>query len=328
MSEMCARCVLTADVPGVCFDAEGVCTVCRAYEESRDTYARYFGTEDDLRDLLQRSRRPDSDHDVLLMYSGGKDSTYVLYRLLEMDWRVLAVTFDNGYIPQGCFENIEGVCRDCGVESVIVNVAKVKMDEVFAESLRTDSTVCSGCFRGLTARGTELAIERNVPVVMTGLSRGQIVDTKIQQFTEQGITDPDEIEAMLGQCRELYHSAADKIGKLIDDQALADLQAFRRTQFVDFFRYSEATKQEIVDLLQERAPFWRRPANVGGCSSNCLINDVGIQVHKETRGYHNYAIPTAWEVRFGHISREAAIEELNAQTDTRKVSVILKGLGI
>src|SRR5207244_2416602 len=103
--------------------------------------------------------------DCLLLYSGGRDSTYVLYRLVDLGLRVLALTFDNGYIPAGCFENIQHVCEGLGVESTIVRVEQSKMDRVFALSLAQHATVCSGCFRALTSRSTEIALARKIPAV-------------------------------------------------------------------------------------------------------------------------------------------------------------------
>lgn len=326
--DMCMNCVLTTAVPGVTIGDDDVCNVCREYEAHGSAYDAYFKTPDDWTTLLEQTHRPDAEHDVMLMYSGGKDSTYVLYRLVEQGCRVLALTFDNGYIPKGCFDNIAGVCADLGVESVVVSVEKSRMDEVFAESLQNDHTVCSGCFRGLTARGTELAIARGIPIVVTGLSRGQIYETKVHPLLRRGITDVDQIDGLLGQFRELYHAASDRIAELIADRALADEAGFRRTHFVDFFRYFKVTKQQIVELIEARAPFWRKPGNVGGCSSNCLINDVGIHVHQAARGYHNYAIPAAWDIRFGHLTRDAAIDELQPDLDARKVDQILRKLPV
>jgi hypothetical protein len=326
LAEMCNRCVLSRRVPGVSLDAAGTCNVCREYEKNKDAYDSYFGTLDDLTSLMDQARRRVVTHDALLMYSGGKDSTYMLYRMVEMGYRVLALTFDNGYIPGGCFENIQGVCRDLGVESVVVSVPKAKMDEAFAEGLKLHKTVCTSCFRGLTARGTEVAIERKIPVVMTGLSRGQIYDTKVHMLVSNGVRDARDIERYLRQFRKSYHAATDKISRLIDDRSLRDPAAFEQIQFVDFYRYSAATKDEISAFIKHRAPFWRKPDHVGGCSSNCMINDVGINTHLEKKGYHNYAVPTAWEIRFGHLTREQALDELSAPIDIRRVVNITKML--
>lgn len=325
---MCRQCVLTTAVPRVTLDDDGVCSVCREYEARKATYDAYFRTEDDLRVLFGKTHDSSAPFDVLLMYSGGKDSTYVLCRLVEMGLRVLAVTFDNGYVPRQCFDNIERVCTNLGVESLIVGADRKVMDEVFAESLRADATVCTGCFRGLTARGTEIAVARRIPIVMTGLSRGQIYDTKVHQLVSNGVTDADQIDALLHVFREGYHRQNDKIASLIQDRAVADPKAFKATQFIDFFRYSPVKKTDILALIAERTPFWKLPQNVGGCSSNCLINDVGIQVHLEKRGYHNYAIPASWDIRFGHITRADALAEVSELPDEPKVRQILKVLNV
>lgn len=325
---ICERCVLSDSVPDVSIGADGVCSLCREYEGQKDTYDGYFRSEEDLLELLRTAHNPKGEYDVLLMYSGGKDSTYVLYRLLEMGQRILALTFDNGYIPAACFENIRGVCGDAGVESLIVRHERAVMDRVFANSLREQSAVCTGCFRALTARGTEVAVEKDIPIVMTGLSRGQMFHEKVHQLVSRGKTDGDEIDRWLRVFRRRYHERNDEIAQLIQDRALHDVGAFERILFVDFFRYSDVAKTEIVRLIEERAPFWRKPENVGGCSSNCMINDVGIKVFQETKGYHYYAAPVAWDVRFGHLSRAEALEELRSELDEDRVQGILKGLAL
>lgn len=324
----CQRCVLTTNVPGVTLDDEGVCSVCREYDDHRDVYDAYFKTEDDLVELLRQTHNPDGQYDVLLMYSGGKDSTFVLNKLVDMGQRILAVTFDNDYVPKDCFENIRGVCEDAGVDSLILSLDRKTMDRVFASSLRTDSEVCTGCFRALTARGTEVAIEKNIPIVMTGLSRGQIFDTKVHQFMAAGKTDVDEIDRWLRAFRRRYHEQQDDIAELIHDQAAADVEAFEKTHFIDFFRYCKVTKQDIVQLIKERNPAWRKPENVGGCSSNCMINDVGIKVFTETKGYHNYAVPAAWDIRFGHETRDEVLADLETDLDDARINGILTQLQI
>jgi len=325
---ICRRCVLTTSVPDVTLDAEGVCNVCREYDAHHETYDTYFKTEDDLAELFKETHNPEGQYDVLLMYSGGKDSTYVLNRLIDMGQRILAVTFDNDYVPKDCFENIRGVCEDAGVDSLILSLNRQTMDRVFASSLRTDGEVCTGCFRALTARGTEVAIEKNIPIVMTGLSRGQIFDTKVHQLLASGKTDIDDIDRWLRIFRQRYHQQKDEIAELIHDRAAEDLEAFGRVHFIDFFRYCRVTKADIVQLIKERNPAWRKPENVGGCSSNCMINDVGIKVFTETRGYHNYAVPAAWDIRFGHETREEVLDDLECELDDKRINGILTQLQV
>jgi hypothetical protein len=286
---------------------------------------QYFADEDALWRLLDTARaRATGDHDVLLMYSGGKDSTYVLGRLVERGYRVLAVTFDNGYVPEACFANIRTTCAALGVESLVLELGKPRMNRVFKLSLERDADVCTGCYRALTARGTETALARGIPIVMTGLSRGQIFETKLLPLIAEGIDDVDELETCLALMRRAYHARGDEVGELVGDTALANHAGFDALQFVDFFRYSAVPKQAIEAFIAERLPAWSKPDNVGSCSSNCMINDVGIAVHLDRRGYHSYAVSVSAEIRFGHETREHALAELDAPLDRERIKKILR----
>ncbi|MCK7494593.1 MAG: hypothetical protein MZW92_28060 [Comamonadaceae bacterium] len=81
----CVRCGLPSNFPRVAFDADGVCGLCRSYEAIEDHARVYWRTMDDLRALFEESRRAHpSGYDCLMLYSGGKDSTYALCRLVEL----------------------------------------------------------------------------------------------------------------------------------------------------------------------------------------------------------------------------------------------------
>jgi acyl carrier protein len=70
-----------------------------------------------------------------------------------------------------------------------------------------------------------------------------------------------------------------------------------------------------------------RPRDTGR-STNCLINDVGIYVHKRERGFHSYALPYSWDVRLGHKTREGALSELDDEIDVDHVRRTLAEIGM
>jgi amino acid adenylation domain-containing protein len=319
----CERCLLDSAHADVSIE-DGICSVCRLYERSRDVLDEYFGTEGDFLSLVERCRaRQPGDADCLLLFSGGKDSSYALYRLMDMGLRVITFTFDNGYISDTAFENIERITSELGVEHVTGRVGA--MPAVFAESLRNESTVCTGCFRGLTAVSTQLAQDRRIPIVVTGLSRGQIVDTKVRPLLQAGITDVAEIDRRLVTHRKLYHARGDRTSQLLNVQLRID--AIDEMHFVDHFRYDPVTTAEIRNYLYMRSSFWREPKDTGLCSTNCRINEVGIHVHGLQRGYHNYAAPLSWDIRLGVQSRDEGLKELGGVVDEEAVRVILQEIG-
>jgi acyl carrier protein len=183
------------------------------------------------------------------------------------------------------------------------------MKQVFAESLRHESTVCGGCFRALTQLSTQLARQRGINVVITGLSRGQIFDTKLKRIFDQGVRDPAEIDQRLDTHRQIFNVREDPIASAV---GLNEVLARRSDsiRYVDFFRYDATPSDEIRRYLAARDSSWLAPKDTGFCSTNCRVNDVGIYVHQMEKGYHNYAAPLSWEVRLGVASREDARKEL------------------
>ncbi|MCP5050311.1 MAG: amino acid adenylation domain-containing protein, partial [bacterium] len=106
----CRRCLLSTRHPGIQFDETGLCNTCREYEQYEDKLARYFKSSQDFEQLVREDRESGTNggkYDCLLLFSGGKDSTYVLYRLKDMGLNVLTFTFDNGYISDAAFDNIK-----------------------------------------------------------------------------------------------------------------------------------------------------------------------------------------------------------------------------
>ena len=111
----CDACLLDTRHPGVVVE-DGLCSVCRQFETYRDAAARYFADEARFRTLMDdaRTERSGGEFDCLLLYSGGKDSSYVLLRLIELGYRVATFTFDNGYISETALNNIERTTRAYG----------------------------------------------------------------------------------------------------------------------------------------------------------------------------------------------------------------------
>ena len=324
--QRCRRCGLGIEVPGTELDAEGICQVCRTFDEVAPQAERWFRTAEDLDAELADARwRRRGDIDCLHLLSGGKDSTYALYQLVERGWKVHALTLDNGFISEGAKENVRRSIADLGITHEFATTEA--MNEIFRDSLDRYSNVCQGCYKTIYTLAVARAREMGIPVIVTGLSRGQFFETRLvpHQF-EAGRFDPDEIDRTVLEARKVYHHTPDAVTKLLPEQRVFDDDTiFDEVRFVDFYRYVDVDLAELYDFLEHRAP-WVRPADTGR-STNCLINVAGIDVHTTERGYHNYAEPYAWDVRLGHKTRAEALEELDDVIDPDEVSALLEDVG-
>lgn len=110
----CIRCSLATNVPGIKFDRKGVCNYCRLH----DKLERMF-PERELAVILKKikDRGKEKKYDCVIGISGGRDSTYLLYKAVK-DWGLqpLAVHFNEGFGNPVAGENIVKACRKLGVE--------------------------------------------------------------------------------------------------------------------------------------------------------------------------------------------------------------------
>ncbi|MEM7199736.1 MAG: amino acid adenylation domain-containing protein [Planctomycetota bacterium] len=321
----CVRCGLASNYPRAVFDDEGVCNVCHTYASIKDHAQDYFKSMDDLREIFAESRqRYAPKYDCMMLLSGGKDSSYALCQLVEMGLSVYAYTLDNGYISEGAKENIRKVA---GQLDVPVEFGETPaMNAIFRDSLMRFANVCHGCFKTIYTLSINRARELGIPIIVTGLSRGQMFETRLtEEMFRDGRCSPDQVDSAVLAARKVYHRVDDEVARSLDVSAFRDDRVFEDVKFVDFYRFCNVDLTELYSYLRQKAP-WVRPDDTGR-STNCLINDVGIYVHKKERGFHNYALPYSWDVRLGHKTRNEANDELDDEIDVDFVRQTLAEIG-
>jgi len=166
------------------------------------------------------------------------------------------------------------------------------------------------------------AIDKNIPNIVIGTTPGQMRQKRynlIEKYT--GIFDVYRsmnlpfLEILDGQDRNIM-----KLSLLEKIKALN----VKLTPFYAYYQYNEKKAQETSEKLFG----WQRPPDTDSCSTNCLINTLGIAIHKKRYGVHPYVIPLAHDVRSGLMTREDALEATNVEADFDKASEIAKELGI
>ncbi|HET9279132.1 MAG TPA: amino acid adenylation domain-containing protein, partial [Flavitalea sp.] len=319
----CIRCGLPSNYPQAEFDEKGVCNYCLSFEDYRQNAQKYFRSPADLQKIFDKSKAErQGEYDCLMLLSGGKDSTYALAQLVAMGIRVLAYTLDNGYISESAKANIRRVVNVLGVDHVFGETPA--MNEIFIDSLKRYSNVCNGCFKTIYTLSTQFALNKKIPFIVTGLSRGQFFETRLTEelFWKD---DVETIDKTILEARKSYHRVNDAVKNLLDTSIFNEDSVFEKVQFLDFYRFFDVDFEEMMNYLDKHLP-WIRPSDTGR-STNCLINQVGIYVHKKERGYSNYAFPYSWDVRMGHKTREVSLDEINEEIDENEVTRILAEIG-
>jgi amino acid adenylation domain-containing protein len=320
----CAKSGLASDTPGAEFDAGNVSRIARRFDDFGARARAFFKSAAEFRGIVnERIKQKTGKYDCIVLASGGKDSMYVLHQVARMGYKVLAFTLDNGYLSKRALTNIK-----IGVEALQVDwdvASPANMNAIFVDSLRRYSNVCNGCFKALYTASFNLARQKGVPVIVSGLSRGQLFETRLAANFEAGCFDVPTIERNILDARVAYHQVSDAVSKYMDTSVFADRGIFSEVEVIDFYRYVDVTEKEIYTFLKNDTD-WIVPEDTGR-STNCLINDVGIHVHKLTRGYHNYSVPYAYDVLLGHKEREETVNELSHNIDVTAVKEIIRDIG-
>jgi hypothetical protein len=329
--QRCIKCVLPEIFPGVHFDKNGICAFCIQYKGSQnleEKRSKYRGKSEKLIEEF----RGKSSYDGLMSYSGGKDSTYVLSLLREeYGLNILAVTFDNGFLPKRTYQNIQNVIEKLNVDHMTLKPRFDLLKKIFAGSSRKNifsskslsraSSICTACMSLVKFSSLRLAIEKSIPFIFFGWSPGQIpLASSVLKNNAQTV---------MAMQRAVYDPIHELVGDAIKPYFLEEqhFQASDRFPYnispLAFLDYDEKRILKRVSNLK-----WKAPKGVDAHSTNCLLNTFANYTHKEMYGYHPYVFELAKLVREGHLERLSAIQKLNQTEDIKTVESIRKRLDL
>jgi tRNA(Ile)-lysidine synthase TilS/MesJ len=328
---VCTKCVLPETFPGIHFDAKGVCNFCSAVgagESHRRGSARFRRKFEEL----VKENKGKSCYDAIMCYSGGKDSTYTL-RILKEDYdlRVLALTFDNGFVADQTRKNIESVVERLGVDHEYFKPRFDMLSQIFrscadrdvfpAKTAERASMICTACMSIVKFSALRIAVEKKIPLVAFGWSPGQApITSSIMK------NNPSMVRVMQKVVYDpLYKLAGDEIRPyFLEDEQFADPARFpHNVHPLAFLNYSE---EEIYRCISSLG--WKAPKDVDPNSTNCLLNSFGNVIHKQRFRFHPYAFELAGLVREGYLDREVALERLQKVEDQAVVDWVKDRLGV
>lgn len=330
--KICRRCILTDDIPGITFNEEGLCSLCQQDPSGEVSTKK---TDVNIREALKADPKK-YKYDCICLYSGGKDSTFMLYNLVEKyGLRVLAFTLDNLFISEQTFRNIEKVISKLGIDHVVYKPEKTLAYSIFKNGLEkyklTEESkrlaflvghVCWPCFVMISTFSIKTALEKNIPNIVVGTTPGQLRQKRMD-LTEKynGV-----IDVYMSMVAPFVRIADKDIKKELSLSFIQKLRALRLNLFAfyEHFPYNEGT---VIDTVKEVFD-WKKPEDTDSCSSNCVINSLGIAMHRKFYRVNPYVIPLAHDVRVGLMDREDALRAVNAPLEKETVFKLAKELGV
>ena len=173
--ERCKKCTLPITWETLYFDEEGICNICKNWD-TKDTEIDWDEREKDLIKIFEdiKIKQKDEPYDILLPYSGGKDSTYTLYVVVKKyGLRPLVISFDHGFYRPKTLDNRTRTFRRLGVDVLTFTPNWRVVKKTMLEAFKRKGDFCWHCHAGIFAYPMQIAVKYNIPLIIWGEGGGE-----------------------------------------------------------------------------------------------------------------------------------------------------------
>lgn len=173
-------------IPGLEFDGQGRCPICQSTEKTRNLKSVV-----PVKNTFPKSRK--SRFDVAVFYTGGKDSTYLLYFLSKkLKLRVLALTWEIPYMSDSAKNSIENAKNALkSVEFITRKIADDDLKKIYSKLYSLNENTCACPSLAYVLFYPELVINR-VPYFVAGNEPAQLLGLYFNKMApEIAYTFPD-----------------------------------------------------------------------------------------------------------------------------------------
>lgn len=359
---VCTRCV-TDDhlLPGLEFDARGVCAFCQCYEQAE----REGGTAgprnavDEETLLSIAAKNKDSRFDVMVLCTGGKDSTYLLWYLAKkLGLRVLAASWNMPYTNDTCRRNIR---RALELLPDVELVERTLPANAIRDAMRSQfGHVGVPCLCPTVAHILffPLAAEERIPMVMQGVEEVQLavmsyvmrnlqkengqssptpsIREQTLQFLEMVANTPEPAAPFSLTADFLHYQRAirNSLGSIYAplDRLLTRARQDESAFVPQFLRLKTnalyGSWSEVAALMHKEMDWEMPPGQKGLLHTSCRIEKVKDYCqfmrfqNMRTTSFPQSIVEVGAGVYFGLLSREEALGELKELGYSREPQVM------
>lgn len=367
----CTRCVANDYLlPGLEFDERGVCALCQCYERAEAAGLSAVSgdgiSDEELRAVAAGNTT--SRFDVMVLCTGGKDSTFLLWYLAgKLKLRVLAASWNMPYTNETCRENLR---RSMALLPDVEFVERtLPWNMVRTAMLAQFKGVGQPCLCPMAAHALfyPLAVQERIPLVMHGVEDVQMavmnyVMSELKTGGEAREEPADHRRSTLGFLRMVANAPepADPFGltaeffrytasvrRVLDpiygplDEVLDRAEKDPAMPVPHMRRLlsneSYGTWANVVDVIKRELDWRMPPGQKGLLHTSCRIEKVKDHCQfNRFRSMHTTFFPQsvvelAAGVYFGLVSREDALvelAELGYMREPEALAPLLRDLGI
>lgn len=340
--QRCSRCILTDNYPGIGFNSEGVCSYCAVYRPEPSPAG-----EQALADAVAPFRGSESGYDCIVAFSGGRDSTYILwYAVKQLGLKVLAVFTDNGLTPCHTVRNLDRTCELLGVD--LIKKGYSTLVRAFPGMLRawmrkpspaTVGLLCTGCAYGRRLRLPLIAQRNRIQLMLVGGGEPENSFAELLASDGRAVTKKS---LLLGFCRQftknpgllLSPTRAGVMGlefsmRYLKASLLKLLGISYPKKKVFPYKFIGWNEKTIMDTITSELG-WEAGDMCGTpWRSDCLIAPLKNYIYGSMLGFHKVDEILSGMVRIGQIDRQTALKRLvvESQVYPAYLDPFLKSMG-
>lgn len=311
----CGRCILTEDFPNIKFDTNGVCNYCHQWDKEW-RYFDYEKSEAELMKILNAAKEKRRKYDCLIPYSGGRDSSYVVY-LCRKKYQMnpLVVTFNNLFMTEYALQNIFKMVSILNVDHLYITYKPDMLKKFYRAAISHGGEFCSICSAGINYVKLVYQQLHDIPIVITGTSSR--VDEQspfevncshplyVRRVLAKGGFKQDEIEDLIIK-RHLEWGVWEKVKRKIKGNDYVEIA---------LPNYIKWKNQDIQNILEKELG-WQTPDKWLDHIDCRFASMKAYLKNKQIPHYIFKQEKFSQLIRDGQMSREEALVELERLMDS------------
>lgn len=265
----------------------------------------FMSREELFNEELKKYYNPDSEYDYCVLFSGGKDSTYLAHKMKDMiGGRVCLVTIDNGLEDENFMQHVKNVAKSLDLPHYIISTKEGEIEGLFNFVIKEprlrevdDNCVCYYCGQFIMKTGIRFAEEHNIPVVIHGMSPSQYSMPKrlLTDMVEKDVFKRNlnllelyrrkNLQGVYSIAKSLEKYKVDETKQKIMDEVFYESD---KVKMIIPFQYLEYDVEQIKSYIKDKLN-WTNMFGISDelyISSGCRMFEILLLMEKKIPGFH------------------------------------------
>ena len=334
----CTSCLLPETHETIQFNENNKCNICTA-QDYKKTNIDYKKKKIEL-DELVKNYKGKYNYDCIVPFSGGKDSTFALYYIVNnLKLKPLVIRFDHGFLRPNLEDNVKRCQRKLGFDMITFTPNWKIVQKLMLRSFLDKGDFCWHCHTGIFSYPMWISIEKNIPLIFWGEKQSEY--TAYYSFDDQEEVDEKRFNRFIN----LGVTADDMYLRLNGEVEKRDLLPFSyphidmlkkiKSKSVCLGSYISWNPKKQSELIKKELG-WKGdevenvPPEYDYEKIECYMQGVRDYIKYLKRGYSRPSHLSAIDLRNKVITKEKAKENIKLYEGKRPYSLdlFLKFIGL